>query len=368
MKRWPSRLLWVAFFALALGLVPHRLCAGEADDWLAGDAATQKRMAQAMAETIARPLSRHDYPTGSRLLDGEWLFGTYMMAAMGFGQIALEHPELKAEMLPRLRQCLARLIAPDVRAFDREAWGSDPLDLDGDDDHGSYLGYLNLALSLDRLLEPDGEYARLNDRVTATLAARLERSPSLLLQSYRGSVFPVDNGAVIGSIALHDRAVASQAHARLVQRFCARLRHDSVDARTGLLHQTMPHGAPRGSGTAFAAYFLGYADPALGRDLVAAMKRELYGAPLGFGAMREYPRGRNGHGDIDSGPLVFGFSIGASGFALGAARMHGDGALFRGLYATVQLTGAPVAGRFATGGTIGNAILFAMLTAPRVQP
>ena len=128
-------------------------------------------------------------------------------------------------------------------------------------------------------------------------------------------------------------------------------------------------GAPRGSGTALAAYFLGWADPALSHDLVDAMKRELYGAPLGFGALREYPRGHRGSGDADSGPLVLGFGVSATGFALGAARMNGDAALFDSLFATVQLFGAPDdrsgARRFVTGGPIGNAILFAMLTAPR---
>jgi hypothetical protein len=367
------RLVWIALFAVAVALVPYRLCAGEADDWYRGDGKTQAELARSLEETIARPLTRRDFPTGSRVLDGEWLFATYMMAAMGFGQVALEHPAERAQALARMHRCLAQLIAPSVRAFDREAWGSDPLQLDGDDDHGSYLGYLNLVLSLDRLLAPDSEYAPLNERITTVLAARLEKSPSLLLESYHHALFPVDNTAVIASIALHDRAVRSRQHAALVERFCARLRRDWRDPRTGLLRQTMPHGAPRGSGTALASYFLGWADPALSAELLAAMKRELYGAPLGFGAMREYPAGRRGRGDADSGPLVAGYGVSASGFALGAARMNGDGELFTHLYATVQLIGAPVAGgggarHFASGGSVGNAIMFAMLTAPRRLP
>jgi len=34
--------------------------------------------------------------------DGEWLFGTYMMAAMGFGQVALasDDPTRRAETIP----------------------------------------------------------------------------------------------------------------------------------------------------------------------------------------------------------------------------------------------------------------------------
>src|SRR5205823_5865508 len=125
-----------------------------------------------LEKTIARPLTPKDFPVGSKVLDGEWLFGTYMMAAMGFGQLALEHPERRARELPLVEACIARMISPAVRRFDTDAWGgSDPLEtLDGDAHHGSYLGYLNLALSLDRLLDPKSPHAQLNDRVTAALA------------------------------------------------------------------------------------------------------------------------------------------------------------------------------------------------------
>lgn len=374
-RNWLRRAGVVALLALAGALVPCRLCAREADDWLAGDAATQAALARGVEQTIARPLSRADFPTGSRLLDGEWLFGTYMMAAMGFGQMALEHPTTREHEIAQMHRCIEKMISPSVRAFDTEAWDGDDALATLDDDtaaHGSYLGYANLALSLDRMLERDGRYAALNDRVTAALARRLSRSPTLLLPSYPREVFPVDNAAVIASIALHDRALGSREHRALVDRFLQKLDEKWRDPRTGLLRQTMPGGAPRGSGTALAAYFLGFADGKRSAELLAAMKRELYAAPLGFGAMREYPRGRGGRGDADSGPLVLGFGVSPTGFALGAARMHGDAALFARLYATTVLFGAPLsaggARRFSTGGPIGNAILFAMLTAPRVSP
>jgi hypothetical protein len=138
------------------------------------------------------------------------------------------------------------------------------------------------------------------------------------------------------------------------------------------LHQTEPHGAPRGSGTALASYFLSFADRELSAELLRATKQSLYGSVLGFGAIREYPRAKPGRGDADSGPIVMGFGVSATGFAVGAARANGDEALFKQLYATVELFGAPgqegVRRRYRTGGPIGNAILFAMLTAQRSLP
>ena len=365
-------MLWVVLFASALFGVPHTVCAREAGDWLRGDLAVQAPLEAGVASIVARPLSARDFPTGSTTLDGEWVFGTYMMSAMGFGQVALQHRERREREIPLMTVCLDKAISAPVRRFDAAAWGDhDPLGtLGGDRDHGSYLGYLNLALSLERLLDGGNPHAGLNDRVTAALARRLERAPTLLLESYPGAVFPVDNAAVIGSIALYDRATGAD-HGALIRRVLQRFRARSVDSATGLLHQTMPRGEPRGSGTALAAYFLSWADPGLARELVDAMKRELSGSVLGFGALREYPSGRAGLGDADSGPLVLGFGVSATGFALGAARAVGDGDLFSRLFPTTQLFGAPStsdgAMHFTTGGPIGNAILLAMLTAPRVS-
>jgi len=99
------------------------------------------------------------------------------------------------------------------------------------------------------------------------------------------------------------------------------------------------------------------------------VRRELGDSLLGFGFVREYPRHMAGQGDIDSGPVLFGYGVSPTGFALEDARMYGDRAYFRKLYATAHLFGAPTVSRkrvnFTTGGPLGNALLFAMLTAPR---
>jgi hypothetical protein len=350
--------------AAAAWVVPSRLCAREAKPSLEREMAMQSALEQIID-------GRVEVATGSKLIDGEWRFATYMMAGMGFGQLALQHSELRARELPLIAKCVDKALAE--RKFDTDAWdGHDALALDDDTRaHGSYLGYLNLLLSLERLLDRDNRHAALNDRITAALARRLPAN-DLLLPSYPRSWFPVDNAAVIGSIALYDRALKINDHAELVGRFCRRMDEKWRDKKTGLLHQTEPRGAPRGSGTALASYFLAFADRRLSSELLIATSRNLYGEVMGFGAIREFPRGRAGRGDADSGPLIAGFGVSATGFAVGAARANGDEDLFRRLYATVDLFGAPVerggTRRYTSGGAVGNAIMFAMLTAPRSLP
>jgi hypothetical protein len=128
--------------------------------------------------------------------------------------------------------------------------------------------------------------------------------------------------------------------------------------------------APRGSGTCLGLYFLSFSDPSTSRSLYLSAKRELQGGLLGFGGMKEYPASvEGGLGDIDSGPVIFGYGVSPSGFMIAGTRIHDDYGFFRKLYATAYLFGSPYDsdGRrnFVTGGPIGNAIMFAMLTALR---
>ncbi len=318
------------------------------------------------------------YSTGHELFDAEWLFGTYQMAALGFGQAAIEHPKWRVRQLQLMSVCIDRLLSPEVREFDRRQWGEDPLDsLEGESGHAAYLGYLNLVLGMHRLLDAKSPYAEINDRISAALALRFERSPTMSVETYPGQAFPVDMAAGIGSLGLHQRA-SGKNHRKLLRRWSEHCRSNWIEPSTGLLFQMVnpengrPLGPARGSGTSLAAYFLSFADRELSHDLFDAMRRHMTGAPLGFGMAREYaPEGPGGRGDIDSGPVLFGYGVSATGFMLASCRIHGDRELYEKLLRTVNLFGAPTAIgdrlEFVTGGPIGHALLFALLPAQPVE-
>ena len=373
-KRWVARAGWILFLAVNCTLPAWWFRRG-ADAWFGNDRVQPAKLAAALAHRIDTGVGLADFHTGHAQFDGEWLFGSYLMAGLGFLQSAAAHPAAAAPHLARAHDCAEKILAPAVRAFDRASWGGkDPLDALGTaQDHAAYLGYLNVLLGFERLLDPQNSHAALNDRVAAHLAARMEATPGLLLESYPGERYPVDNCAAIAGIALHQRATGAD-HRALLARWSERCRGRWIDPKSGVLFQAwsaeedQPCDAPRGSGTALGLYFLSFADPALSRDLYAALARSLGDGLLGFGAFREYPPGRKeGRGDIDSGPVVFGLGLSATGFGLAGARMYGDRDRFARLYSSAALAGAAVErdGRFefTTGGPLGNAILFAMLTA-----
>ena len=295
------------------------------------------------------------------------------MSALSPGQLALAHPEHRERHLASMELAIDGLLGDDVRAFDAERWGSDPLDdLDGDNGHAAYLGYAGIVLGLHRRLAPESRYGALHDRLAEALARRLAAAEVGLLETYPGEVYPVDNTAVLATLGLHGAATEAD-HSAPVAATVARMRERWIDPSTGLLIQAVDHRTgeptdhPRGSGSALGSQFMSFADPALARDLAAAVRAELAGGIIGFGLVREYPRqGLQGRGDIDSGPVILGYGVSPTGFSVASARLLGDDAWGVRLMRTAQLFGAPVrrdgALTFATGGPLGNALMLAMLT------
>jgi len=336
--------------------VPALWCGRDARRLYSGDRELQLALSREVARSVASGVDPSRFHTGSSRFDGEWTVGTHQMAVLGLAQVATEHPELRVELLPAVDAAVGRLLEPETRAFGTRAWGEDGLEALGSRNGHAYLGYVNLALGADRMLRPESPYAAVHDRLTATLAGRLGASPTGMIETYPGETYPPDVSAVAASIGLHDRATGRGEHRELLDRWGRMVRQRYVDPESGLLVQSVrgadgaPLDSPRASGTALAAYFLSFSDPALSASLYVALERN-QGRCVGFGGIREYPplHAEGGHGDIDSGPVIFGVGLSATGFSISSARIHGDEGVGNR--------------RFVTGGPLGNSIMLAMLTA-----
>lgn len=360
----------LAFF-IALWTIPAAWCRRGAGEWFKGDLATQQRLARTVALQIKEGPTRDTFKTGIQRFDGEWLFGTNLMAGIGFCQLVLQHPETRAEWTPQIENCIRQLLTKEVQEFDRVAWEEGPIEsLDKPQGHAAFLGYFNFLLSLYRQIDPVNEFAPLNDQITATLIRRYEASPSGLIATYPNEWYPVDNAPGLASIAITGRATGRD-YSAFLKKSEDSFRQYYVDAKSGLIIQAvnakgLPSDQPRGSGSALGTFFLYHAFPDLGREIYAGIQRSLETGLFGFGAIREYPHGESGVWDIDSGPVIFGFGFSATGFTIGPARAFGDEALYARLFSSAVFAGAPSYRGgdldFLTGGPLGNAILFAMLT------
>ena len=355
----------VALLAFVLGFatVPHRVCERDAARWFDGDPSRTDALANGVARWTAQEIEPAGFHIGEARFDGEWLFVTYAMAAIGFGQLALDREDIKAESLARMEHCLDVLLDPRLRVFDRAAWGEDALDdvvLAGESGHIGVLGYVGLALALHGQLRPESRFVA---RETAVIAAIERRfgGPGELADSFPGQIYPADNAAALAALAVHG-------HSAHLPAALIAVRH-AIDPQTGLFGQTL-RGRARASGTALAAYFLAFADPSISRALFHALEVRQFRTVLGFGGMLEVPAGTRPAALSDgTGPVVLGFGVAATGFAIGAARALRDRERFTALSATAHLFGGPLdedgVRTYALGGPLGDAVLFAMLTAPR---
>lgn len=361
---------------LTMRFVPSRICRRDAPKYFAGDKRQVDMLLHGTGKQVERMTQTVQFRTGSKRFDGEWAMGTNLMTAIGSAQVAMQHPKSRDEALVILRLAMDRLADPNTRAYDGDAWNQDALRSLGEDerDHGAFLMYYAFALGMDRLADPDHADAQLFDQVIETLLRRAKKRPVMLLDSYPGETYPVDNAVFIGALGLHAKATGAS-YDPFLDKWEALARSQWIEPKTGLLYQAVDgaNGAKRdvarGSGTAAAAYYLSFARPSLSRDLWNALRTHLYRELLGFGLVREFVG--SGRGDVDSGPVIFGLGVSATGFAIGAARAHGDERAFSTLYGSAHLMGLPVDGNearnFVSGGPIGDAILFAMLTAPKMD-
>ncbi len=339
-----------------------------------GERAAWKRHADAVAAWALAEGGGGVNSTGSERFDGEWDLVSCQMAVLGLGQVARRFPELAGDYRPAMEACLDWMISPEARAFGERAWGFDALDAPGAADSKgptqAWVGYQASALGMHRLAVGGDRYKKLHDRLIKGLAGALEAEVRTF-RTYPGETYPPDQAVVAGAVGLHDLATGRGQWTATLADWEGRFRAAAVDPATGLLVQSLDPAdgrrvdGPRGSGTAFAAYFLSFSNPQLSAELYAALEHR---SLLGFGGTREYPPGVSGVGDIDSGPVLLGVSVSATGFGLAGSRLHGDRETWGCTWRTVTLFGLPVPrsdGRrwFMSGGALGNAIMLAMLTA-----
>jgi hypothetical protein len=347
--------------------------ASEADAMFMGDLATQKVLASRVIADIKKGIDPAIFQTGSDRYNSEWTVAMYQMTALGLSQMALQHPEVRDEYLPTIETCLDQLLSPKMLAFGADAWGKDAIaDLNSDNGH-AYMGYTNLALSMYRKVRPDNRFAALNNQLTDALIRRLARAPHGIIDTYPGEAYPPDLSAVIGSIALHGKAAGSQKHQAVLQKVLQTFRKQFVDPSSGLVIQAIDANSgrvvdkPRASGSTLSVYFLSFADLELAKTLYQAIQAKQQTTVMGLKAIREYPPGQTGSGDVDSGPLIVDASPTASVFAISGARIFDDRLLFTDLYRSIDLFGGFSDNKdgiaFQIGGPLGKAILLAMVTA-----
>jgi hypothetical protein len=280
----------------------------------------------------------------------ELAIATLSMTTVALTNLSFSHPDDRSANRDAVRVMLSRILSSEIRRYDIIWWGEDAIEsLDGAQGHIGYLGHLNLMLGCYFLLGgQDEELRALFQRVSATLARRLTASGSYSGESFPGWTYTADNVVVILSLRLHDLA-NEPAYADLIGRWLVFSKERMLDPDTGMIRYHVsrsgqPAGTARGVLQAWNSMWLPLIDAAFGRDQYQKMRRHLRAESVfgDFAAIREYPAGRSGPTDLVSGPLIFGLSPSATGFAMGGAALANDQPTLTGLLRTAEMVGSTV--------------------------
>lgn len=188
------------------------------------------------------------------------------------------------------------------------------------------------------------EVARFH-RDTATLAAAFEKSQSGVLEAHPGLTWPVDSLFALESLKLHDALYGTAHFAKAWAKHARTL--DGATYKSGLPASFVHHDGrakdvPRGCALSWSLAVLPRLDPPRAKKYWAAYRSTFFSCTVAPCLVREYPPGVDRKADIDSGPLIGGFGMAATGFALAAARANGDAATAHKLELTGELFGAAI--------------------------
>lgn len=249
------------------------------------------------------------------------------------------------------------------RALDEARWARDRIDtpearsiftrhgtIDGLHFGAFYHGYLNWLRGGILRADPSApekerkEFRQACEELAAALVAQTE---SPYLSSYQDMAWPGDTVYVVATLRLHDRLFEPR-YTGLVDGWVEEVQK-RLDEEVGLpAHRVDPYDGEamqpaRGVSSALVARMLAEIDPAFARQQYLQMRRHFVDQHLGIMVgLREHRKGINRPGDIDSGPLILGYTASGTVMAAAAARLFGDRELGEPLFQGLQAAGFPI--------------------------
>ena len=196
--------------------------------------------------------------------------------------------------------------------------------------YGYYLEHLNIILGCYQNVVDD-TYLALNKRVTEHLLQE-----SLGQENCHAPLLPhvkmrwsADQAAIIYSIWLYDQNNGTSLCEPLREKWLAYMREYATHKETGLfvteVMGTQPYSKqPRGCALAYLIHYTSRFAPEVAAEQWMHFKQHMMVRRAGITGFREYLEDFTGRWTPDSGPIIAGMGIAASGLALNAASSVGD--------------------------------------------
>ena len=285
---------------------------------------------QRLASNKAAKLSTED------ISGTEWpLFGSvfYLWATESL-QVAWEEDSSLFTTAPTdyakeaIEAATALVVDPAHASWVKEHWGESYLEKEN-------LFYrmllIHSMLSYQTLLH-DRRYESLLVQQVDSLAQELDRSPYGLLDDYPGQCYPVDIMPAYAAIRRADILLGSD-HSEVLERGIRAFQDNRLDSSTGLPAYNVDSetgyclGPARGVGMSFMLIWAPELWPDTAGEWYGKYGEHFWLSNCLVSGFREFKKSNNTSKDwiieVDAGPVLAGYGMGASAFGIGAARANG---------------------------------------------
>ena len=226
-------------------------------------------------------------------------------------------------------EAAAALVAdPNHASWVRDHWGDTYLEKE----NLFYRMLLISGLTSYQKLLGDDKYEDLLRSQAESLAEELDASPYGLLDDYPRQCYPVDILPAIAAIRRADTVLGTD-HTEFAARAIRGFQDTRLDNDTGLpayiasSRTGRASDSARGVGLSFMLIWAPELWPETARDWYAKYEDKFWQQGRWLAGFREYSRdidvGRFVFGDVDAGPVLYGYGAGACAFGVGAARAMG---------------------------------------------
>jgi len=204
--------------------------------------------------------------------------------------------------------------------------------------YGYYLEHLNICLGAYSRIVNNEKYHKLNKRVSYHLL-----NNSLSYTNYHADLLPhvnmkwsADQSAILYSLWLYDQNNGTDISYDLIQKWLNYMDNNEIHHRTGLfktevLKTRKYSDQPRGCSISYLCHYMGKFAPEIANHQWELYKQFMMKKVMGKIGFREFLPEYEGDWSPDSGPIIAGIGIAATGLALNASSTIEDKETFRDL-------------------------------------
>ena len=247
--------------------------------------------------------------------------------------LSITNPSNIDEYRVLLKEVIKRAIHPKVNPYKKSF---DKVTSLGE--FGYYLEHLNIIIGSYRRIANDDKCVKLNERISHHLLKNSLKQSNFhaVLIPYVNMRWSADQAAILYSLWLYDRNNDSDISSELISKWFDYMDNKATHKNTGLyicevLGKRRYSKQPRGCAQSYMVHYMSRFSPDKASKQWDLYKKYMMGNKMGRIAFREFLPEYKGKWSPDSGPIIAGYGVAATGLGLNAASSIGDWETYKGL-------------------------------------